>query len=91
MYNHTSSNPTTTSEVLLMIIYKKTLAVHTGAFGQFPFRWIYYYGSNKSTGKETDKMPLCAVPRKRPLNLSSLKIHTVDFILNYIFEISGLH
>ena len=27
----------------------------------FPFRWIYYYGSNKSTGKETGKMHLCAV------------------------------
>ena len=30
-------------------------------------------------------------PRKRPLNLSSLKICPVDFILNYIFEISGFH
>ena len=26
--------------------------MHRGAFCQFPFRWIYYYGSNKSTGKE---------------------------------------
>ena len=28
---------------------------------QFPFRWIYYYGSNKSTGKETGKTHLCAL------------------------------
>ena len=33
--------------------------LHRGAFCQFPFRWIYYYGSNKSTGKETGKMHLC--------------------------------
>ena len=29
-----------------------------GVFSQFPFRWIYYYGSNKSTGKETGKTHL---------------------------------
>ena len=28
--------------------------MHRGAFCQFPFRWIYYYGSNKSTRKKTD-------------------------------------
>ena len=26
-------------------------ALHRGAFCQLPFRWIYYYGSNESTGK----------------------------------------
>ena len=30
-------------------------------FCQFTFRWIYYYGSNKSTGKEISKMHLCAL------------------------------
>jgi hypothetical protein len=35
--------------------------VHKGAFCQFPFRLIYYYGSNKSTGRETGKIHLCAV------------------------------
>ena len=25
----------------------------------FPFRWIYYYGSNESTGKETENTRLC--------------------------------
>ena len=38
-------------------------SLHRGAFCQFPFRWIYYYGSNKSTGKETDKTHLCALQR----------------------------
>ena len=31
------------------------------AFCQSSFRWVYYYGSNKSTGKETDKTHLCAL------------------------------
>ena len=35
--------------------------LHRGAFCQFPFQWIYYYGSNKSTRKETGKMHLCAL------------------------------
>ena len=35
--------------------------VHRGAFCQFPFRWIYYCHSSKSTGKETGKKHLCAV------------------------------
>ena len=39
--------------------------VHRGAFCQYTFRWIYYYGSNKSTGKETGKSHLCAVQWKR--------------------------
>ena len=30
-----------------------------GAFCHFPFRWIYYYGSNKSTKKETGITHLC--------------------------------
>ena len=38
-----------------------SLSVHRGAFCQFLFLWIYYYGSNKFTGKETGKMHLCAV------------------------------
>ena len=33
---------------------------HRGAFCQFPFRSIYYYDSNKFTGKEIEKMHLCA-------------------------------
>ena len=30
-------------------------------FASFLSGWIYYYGSNKSTGKETGKTHLCAV------------------------------
>ena len=37
------------------------MSLHRGAFCQFSFWWIYYYGSIKSTGKETDKMHLCAL------------------------------
>ena len=32
-----------------------------GAFCQFPFRWIYYCHSSKSTGKKTGKTNLCAL------------------------------
>ena len=39
---------------------KLTNPLHRGAFCQFPFRWIYYYSSNKSTGKKTGKTHLCA-------------------------------
>ena len=35
--------------------------LHRGAFCQFPFQWIYYFHISKSTGKETDKMHLCAL------------------------------
>ena len=33
--------------------------MHRGAICHFPFRWIYNYGSNKFTGKESVKMHLC--------------------------------
>ena len=39
--------------------------VHRGVFCQFPFWWIYYYDSNKPTGKETGKMHLCAIMQSR--------------------------
>ena len=35
--------------------------LNRGAFCQSSFRWIYYCGSNKSTGKETGKSHLCAM------------------------------
>jgi hypothetical protein len=37
------------------------LALHRGVFCQFPFRWIKYCHSSKSTGKETGKTHLCAL------------------------------
>ena len=48
--------------------YKIISTVHRGAFCQFPFWWIYYYGSNKSTGKETGETHLCAVYIKHRSN-----------------------
>ena len=35
------------------MVFQALCTVHRGAFCQSSFRWIYYYGSNKSTGKET--------------------------------------
>ena len=35
--------------------------LHRGAFSQFLFRWIHYYHSSKSTGKETGKTHLCVL------------------------------
>ena len=53
-----------------VIFYEITSSFHqffqigmtTGVFCQFSFRWIYNYGSNKSTGLETAKSYLCANP-----------------------------
>ena len=43
--------------------YRKVASsrLHRGAFCQFPFRWIYYCHSSKSTGTETGKTHICAV------------------------------
>ena len=40
--------------------------LHRGVFCLFPFQWIYSYGSNKSTGKETSKMHLFTLSEDRP-------------------------
>ena len=47
-----------------MLLKNNFNPLHRGAFGKFPFQWIYYYGSNKSTRKETGKTPLCAMWHK---------------------------
>ena len=36
----------------IYLLSMRTRPVHRGAFCQFAFQWIYYYGCNKSTGKE---------------------------------------
>ena len=33
--------------------FRRFSTIHRVAFCQFLFQWIYYYGNNKSTGKET--------------------------------------
>ena len=44
------------------LLFRLAVAIlHNGAFCKFPFRWIYYYSSNESTGKETGKKHLCAL------------------------------
>ena len=48
------------SQNLTLFSIKKS-PLHRSAFCHFTFRWIYYYGSNKSTGKETGKTHLCAL------------------------------
>ena len=54
------------------IVSTETNRGNTGdAFCQSSFRWIYYYGSNKSAGKETGKSHLCALVR--PVRFSSKK------------------
>ena len=44
--------------IVSRIIVKR---LHRGAFCQFLFLWIYYYGSNESTGKKTGKTHLCGL------------------------------
>ena len=57
------SNLSSAKNTLEFWVCELSQPMHRGAFCQFPFRWIYYYGSNKSTGKETGKMhlDLCAM------------------------------
>ena len=57
---------------LLEKIYDKIIhasavssALHSGAFCQFPFLWIHYCHSRKSTGKETGKTHLCALQNQQ--------------------------
>ena len=52
--------------------------MHRGAFYQFSFRWIYYYGSNKSTGKETGKTHLCSLP------LPNINNYTLIFCIKQV-------
>ena len=66
-------------------------AAYRGAFFQFLFRWIYYYDSNKSTGKKTGKMHLCALQCTKSLFFSSFvhenmkKSPLLSRILNVFF------
>ena len=54
---HNKSQLTSDSKKQLTL----NVLVHRGVLCQFPFRWIYYNGSNKSTGKEIGKNHLCVV------------------------------
>ena len=63
--------------------------MHRGAFCQFPFRWIYYCHSSKSTGKEIGKTRLCAIGRNQaiPKRLSIFYFHILE---SETLEIHGL-
>ena len=57
-----------------MALDTTTEPLHRGAFCQFPFQWIYFYGSNKSTWKETGKTHLCVVPYfPPPVDIGSIE------------------
>ena len=47
--------------MLYCTVFTKSLPLQRGVLVQFPFWWIYYCHSSKSTGKETGKMLLCAL------------------------------
>ena len=47
-------------EVSLIFVLHEAI-LHSGAFCQFPFRWIYHCHSSNFTRKETGKMHLCAL------------------------------
>ena len=54
--------------------------LHRGAFFQFPFWWIYYYGSNKSTGKEIGKTHLCAVSKMHVAHVTYYSMTSMGMI-----------
>ena len=66
---HTDRNFVT--NYLQVVIYL-VLVVHRGALCRFPFRWIYYWHSCKSTGKETGKTHLCALMHLLEISIFSL-------------------
>ena len=41
------------------MVVELTTTPHRGAFCQFAFWWIYYYGNNKFTRKETGETHIC--------------------------------
>ena len=51
--------------------------LHRGAFCQFSFLYIYYYGRNKSTRKDTGNLHLC------PLLPSQMRENSCNFLGNY--------
>ena len=55
--------------------------LHICAFCQFPFRWIYYCNSSKSTGKETGKTHLCALAEKTKALQEILGMKTISDIV----------
>ena len=65
------------------LLSSRPAPAHRGGFCQFPFRWIYYYGSNESTGKNLEKRTSvqCTVMR-----FLDLKETSTDMAADWIFE-----
>ena len=72
------------------IISKCFDAVHRGAFWQFPFRWIYCFGSNKSTKKETGKTHF-SVLLKRDMQLLLLSFLGFSELVTQMITINHLN
>ena len=49
------------SKYKVCFINSRSNTLHRGVFCQFPFHWVYYYDSKKSTGKEIVKTHLHAL------------------------------
>ena len=74
------------------LTYRKVASsrpVHRGAFCQFPFRWIYYYGSIKSTGKKTGKTHLCAVYNSILRFAKALGCYSIGLIKHWVAKALG--
>ena len=73
--------------LLIPFVFK---TVHRGAFCQFPFLWIYCYGSNKSTRKETGKMHLCAVFAQSVFDTKNWYFHQTFQLMSAVVRLKGL-
>ena len=62
VYSLYSGSPLSTNFIptALKFVLVETVPAHRGAFCQFPFRWIYYYGSNKSKKGNWQNATLCS-------------------------------
>ena len=62
----------TVQNIMLMIcsVMCSSQIVHRGGFCQFPFRCIYYYGSNKRKGN-WQNAPLCSVTKINSADITS--------------------
>ena len=67
------------------------IPLHRGAFCQFTFQWIYYYGSNKSTGKETGKTHLCALAGTSQSLVMWKGLHIIGFKSKTFFIVQYLN
>ena len=63
--------------------------MHSGAFCQIPFQLIYYYGRNKSTGKETSKTHLSAMGSNFSMKMYSHSFNLLRIQKQFDSKIKG--